>query len=121
MHWFILALDKYFTIKGRAQRKEYWYFYLFMTIGQISLSLADMALIYFAGVSGFPNFLFFLVTIIPALTVCVRRLHDTGRSGWWMLLFAIPIIGTILWIVFCAKDSQPGSNAYGPNPKGIQV
>ena len=118
MNWIANTMENYFTFKGRAQRKEYWYLILLTFIGQTVLTIADIALIYFVGVSAFPNILFFLVTLIPSITVCVRRLHDTGRSGSAMILFFIPIIGFFIWLYFCAQDSQPGDNKYGPNPKG---
>ena len=64
-------------------------------------------------------FIFALVSFIPSLAVTIRRLHDTNRSGWWLLISFIPLIGTIVLIVFLSQDSYPGTNAWGPNPKGI--
>ena len=58
-----------------------------------------------------------LAVLIPGLAVAVRRLHDTGRSGWWLLIGLVPLIGAIVLIVFMATDGEPGDNAYGPNPK----
>jgi uncharacterized membrane protein YhaH (DUF805 family) len=63
--------------------------------------------------------LFVLANILPALAVGVRRLHDTGRSGWWLLIALIPLVGVIVLIIFYVQDSQPGVNKYGPNPKGV--
>ena len=63
--------------------------------------------------------LFYLAALLPGLAAAVRRLHDIGKSGWWMLLALIPIVGPIVLIVFFCLDSQPGDNAYGANPKGM--
>ena len=60
-----------------------------------------------------------LAVLIPGFAVLFRRLHDTGRSGWWWLIAFIPLIGIIVLLVFCCLDSQPGENQYGPNPKGL--
>jgi uncharacterized membrane protein YhaH (DUF805 family) len=59
-----------------------------------------------------------LALLLPSISVCTRRLHDTGRSGWWQLLLLIPLIGLIVIVIFTVQDSQPGDNQYGPNPKG---
>ena len=59
-----------------------------------------------------------MAVFLPALAVAVRRLHDTERSGWWLLLIFLPLIGAIVLIIFLVQDSTPGDNAYGPNPKG---
>jgi uncharacterized membrane protein YhaH (DUF805 family) len=61
--------------------------------------------------------LYNLAVIIPALAVSVRRLHDTGRSGWWLLVGVVPLIGCFILLVFTLQDSDPGDNEYGPNPK----
>ena len=61
-----------------------------------------------------------LAFLLPSIAVAIRRLHDTGRTGWWLLLALIPLIGAIVLIVFYCLDSQPGENEYGPNPKGVQ-
>jgi uncharacterized membrane protein YhaH (DUF805 family) len=62
---------------------------------------------------------FVLATFIPTLAVTVRRLHDTNRSGWWVLLEFVPIVGGLVLLVFMMLDSQPGANRFGPNPKGV--
>lgn len=67
---------------------------------------------------GMLSSLYGLAVLIPSLAVAVRRLHDTGRSGWWWLVSLVPIIGAVVLIIFAAQDSQPGSNKYGSNPKG---
>ena len=65
--------------------------------------------------------LYALVLLLPSLAVGARRLHDTGRSGWWLLIGLVPLIGSIVLIIFFVLDSQPGDNPYGPNPKGMLV
>jgi uncharacterized membrane protein YhaH (DUF805 family) len=67
---------------------------------------------------GVPTSLYSVAVLLPALAVGVRRLHDTNRSGWWLLLYAVPVIGLIVLVVFLAQDSDPAKNRYGPNPKG---
>ena len=121
MNWFLVVLKKYATFSGRAQRAEYWYFLLFSTLIVIALSVID-------GMTGSYNEdtgwgllsgLYSLAVLLPSIAVGARRLHDTSRTGWWLLIGLIPVIGTIVLIVFFAQDSTPGDNTYGPNPKGI--
>lgn len=111
MDWFLLALKQYATFSGRARRKEYWYFVLFYLMVLIGLSLLDALL-------GFDllSTVFVLAMLLPNIAVGVRRLHDTGRSGWWLLIGMVPLLGLVL-IYFLVLDSEPGDNPYGPNPK----
>jgi len=122
MKWFLDALrSKYATFTGRARRKEYWYFVLFYVLAFIVLLVVDGVtgtLDEEAGI-GLLSAIFVLATIIPLLAVTVRRLHDTDRSGWWVLINLVPIIGGIVLLVFTLLDSQPGANRFGPNPKGV--
>lgn len=111
MDWFLLALKQYGTFSGRARRKEYWYFVLFYLMVLIGLSLLD-ALLGF----GLLSTVFVLAMLLPNIAVGVRRLHDTGRSGWWLLIGMVPLLGLVL-IYFLVLDSEPGDNPYGPNPK----
>lgn len=121
MNWFLIALKKYATFSGRAQRAEYWYFVLFYILIFIGLSILDGMTGSFSAESGmgFLGGLFSLALLIPSIAVGARRLHDTGRSGWWLLLALIPLVGAIVLLVFTVQDSTPGDNQYGPNPKGI--
>jgi uncharacterized membrane protein YhaH (DUF805 family) len=116
-----MVLKKYAVFSGRAQRAEYWYFFLFYMIIYIGLSIVEgVTGLYFAEPNiGLLSGIFALGTFIPSLSVGVRRLHDTGRSGWWLLIGLIPIIGVIVLIVFAVQDSMPGENSYGPNPKSV--
>lgn len=120
MNWYIGVLKKYAVFSGRAQRSEFWYFVLFNVIITGVLSWIDRALGATIGSmgTGILSSLYSLAVLIPSIAVGVRRLHDTDRSGWWLLIGLIPIIGWIVLIVFYVQDSQPGENKYGPNPKG---
>jgi len=119
LSWFIAALRKYAVFSGRSRRKEYWFFVLFVVIISIVLSIIDALIGAYDGSSGVGllSGIFSLAVLIPGIAVSVRRLHDTDRSGWWILLGLIPIIGHIILIVFYVQDSTPGTNRYGPNPK----
>ena len=114
MSWYLEVLKKYAVFEGRARRKEYWYFTLFNAIFMALSLLISLVLFDFTFIL---VWIYILATMIPGLAVSVRRLHDTGRSGWLYLLFLIPLVGTILWLVFMAEDGTPGENQYGPNPK----
>lgn len=113
MEYFLGAYKKYADFTGRARRKEFWMFVLFYFIFSIVLGIID-------GIIGVQllGLLFSLGSLIPSLAIGARRLHDTGRSGWWQLLYLIPLIGLIIMIVFLVQDSQ-ADNEYGPNPKSI--
>ena len=117
MDWYIGVLKKYFVFEGRARRKEYWMFTLFNFIISIVLALVDMVI--FGGESGVGilGSLYSLAVLLPGLGVTVRRLHDTGRSGWWILIGLIPIIGWLIMLYFLVTDSDSGANQYGPSPK----
>ncbi|OBX47863.1 DUF805 domain-containing protein [Haemophilus haemolyticus] len=121
MNWYLEVLKKYATFSGRARRKEYWMFTLFQFIAMFILFILEAAI----GLSGELSGVYWLATILPSLAVSVRRLHDTGRSGWWLLISIIPIVGAIVLIIFMCTDSQTGNaldnttgrNQYGENPK----
>ena len=104
----------YATFSGRASRSEYWYWVLFIMIGGIVTLILDHAVFSDSDFSPL-NTIFNLVTFLPSLAVGVRRLHDIGRTGWWVLI-ALTIIGVIVLIVWACQKSDPGPNAYGPEP-----
>ncbi|QRG67199.1 DUF805 domain-containing protein [Brevibacillus choshinensis] len=112
MHWYFDVLKKYVAFSGRARRKEYWMFVLFSVIISLVLSLVENLI----GIPQVLTSIYSLAVLLPSLGVLVRRLHDTGRSGWWFLLAFIPVIGTIILLVFMCQDSKE-DNQYGPNPK----
>ncbi|MNJ56322.1 Inner membrane protein YhaH [compost metagenome] len=113
MDWYLKVLKNYVGFEGRARRTEYWMFILFNFIVSIVLSIVG-ALV---GLDSILAYVYAAAVLLPSLAVAVRRLHDTGRSGWMILLSLIPFIGSIILIVFMCQDSEPGENQYGPNPK----
>ena len=122
MNWYLTVLKKYAQFSGRARRREYWMFYLVNVLIVFCLVFLERLLgILQANGLGLLTGLYILLLILPTLAVGVRRLHDTGRSGWWMLLALVPIIGPIVLFVFSVLDSEPGDNRYGPNPKAVAV
>jgi uncharacterized membrane protein YhaH (DUF805 family) len=119
--WYLEVLKKYAVFSGRSRRAEYWYFVLFNLIVVIVLSLIDTLLGTFNVVQGVGllSGIYGLAVLIPSLAVTVRRLHDIDRTGWWIFINLIPLIGTIVLLVFAVTDGTPGSNRYGPNPKEV--
>lgn len=115
MNWYLDAFKNYATFSGRARRKAYWMFVLFWFIAAIIVGILDNVL----GTNGILGGLYVLGTLLPYLALSIRRLHDIGKSGWWFFIQLVPLIGGIWLLVLYVTDSQPGENAYGPNPKGI--
>jgi len=119
MNWYLEVLRKYAVFSGRARRKEYWFFVLFNIIVSIVLAVVDNIIGTYDAQNGIGLLggIYALAVLIPGIAVSVRRLHDTGRSGWWLLLILVPVIGAIVVLIFMVLDSKPGENEYGPNPK----
>ncbi|WP_297086446.1 DUF805 domain-containing protein [uncultured Draconibacterium sp.] len=113
MNWYLKVLKQYADFNGRARRKEYWMFVLFNMIFGMIAGAADAALGTWGALSG----LYGLAMLIPGIAVGVRRLHDTGKSGWMLLVAFIPVIGFIWLLILLVSDSAPGNNVYGENPK----
>jgi len=113
MNWYLEVLKKYAVFNGRARRTEYWMFFLFNLIIILVLGFVE-GLVGGIGVIGL---LYSLAVLIPGIAVSVRRLHDTDRSGWWLLIVFVPLIGAIVILVFMLQDSRSGQNKYGANPK----
>src|SRR6056300_678601 len=113
MNWYLAVLKKYAVFNGRAQRKEYWMFLLFNIIISLGLTFIEALISISSTISGIYN----LAVLLPGMGVSIRRLHDTNRTGWWLLIGLIPILGAIVLIVFMAQDSQVDENQYGLNPK----
>ncbi|MDO8913046.1 MAG: DUF805 domain-containing protein [Phenylobacterium sp.] len=128
MDLMLQPLRKYADFNGRARRSEYWLFALFVALVQMAAGIlswfvggdlsrdafatpasAVIALIYFG---------FCLYILIPSLAVSFRRLHDSGRTAWWLLLGLIPILGQLVLLIFMILDGTPGDNRYGASPKG---
>ena len=121
MNWYLQALKNYANFSGRARRKEYWYFFLFNFIVAVVLGFIDGMVGTFspeAGI-GLLGGIYSLAVLIPGVAVSVRRLHDTERSGWWLLIALVPLIGAIVLLVFMVQDSKTGSNKFGENPKEL--
>ena len=123
MNWYLEVLRKYATFDGRARRKEYWYFILFNAIAQFILTIIDSVTGSFSPETGIGLLagIYTLAVLIPGIAVSVRRLHDTERSGWWLLVALIPIIGAIVLFIFMVLDSQADENKFGINPKEATV
>jgi uncharacterized membrane protein YhaH (DUF805 family) len=114
MNWYFEVWKKYANFGGRAGRQEYWYFVLFNILANILLGI--LAAIIGAKIGMSLLGLYSLAVVIPSLAVSVRRLHDNGRSGWWLLISLIPAIGPILLLIFLLQGSQESENQYGPRP-----
>jgi uncharacterized membrane protein YhaH (DUF805 family) len=120
--------SKYVTFSGRAPRSEFWWWALFTFIANIVLSGIDIALfghtiVAEGGFTAYTNFsplagIFSLAVLLPSISVAVRRLHDTDRSGWWWWLVLIPLVGIIILIVWWATQGTRGPNRYGEDPLG---
>lgn len=102
---------KYATFSGRARRSEYWNFALFCMLVSMALGMIfpDQTL---------PSSLFSLITFVPNLAVSWRRMHDIGKHGAWSFICVIPLVGTIIFLIWTCRNSESGSNEYGENPKG---
>ena len=119
MKWYFEVLKKYAVFSGRARRSEFWFFTLFNAIALIVLSIIDYAIGTYdvQNSIGILGGIYSLAVLIPSIAVTVRRLHDISRSGWWVLIAFVPIIGGIILLVFTVLDSKPEANVYGVSPK----
>src|SRR4051812_1615154 len=116
MNYYFDVLKKYVVFEGRARRKEFWMFTLISFIISIILAIID-GIIHIRVLGS----LYAILVLLPSIAVGVRRMHDIDKSGWWLLLLLIPIIGWIILLVLACLDSYPGDNKYGPNPKGVSA
>ena len=110
------CFSQYVGFSGRARRSEYWYWTLFAVIvgvvaGIISNAAHTQIISYVAS----------LALFLPGLAVAARRLHDTNRTAWWLLIALVPFVGGVVLLVFMVMDSTPGPNNYGPSPKEVQA
>jgi uncharacterized membrane protein YhaH (DUF805 family) len=115
MSWFLAVVQKYAVFQGRARRKEFWMFYLFLMIFMTAVMILDLI------IGSYPviMILFTLALFVPYLAVTVRRLHDIGKSGAWFFISLIPTIGAIWLLILLATEGTRGDNQYGPDPKGF--
>ncbi|KAB2314663.1 DUF805 domain-containing protein [Betaproteobacteria bacterium SCN2] len=118
MEWFLKAV-KSFSFEGRARRKEYWMFVLIAVIISLVLGFIDGLLgIYSEGAGiGLLGGIFAISILIQSIAVGVRRLHDTGRSGWWLLINLVPFVGWVIVLALMAMEGKRGDNPYGADPK----
>ena len=137
MDWMLMPLRRYAEFTGRSRRKEYWMFFLFVVVVSVVLRILDSALglggsssssmstsgsQIGAGASlhtGVLGAIFIVATLIPSIAVGVRRLHDTDRSGWWLLIALVPFIGGLVLLIFFLLDGTSGPNRFGPDPKHL--
>ncbi|AGH50805.1 MULTISPECIES: DUF805 domain-containing protein [Sphingomonadales] len=135
MEWMLLPLKRYAQFSGRARRKEYWMFVLLLVIVYFVAMALDTALglggsmtryadtapgaasVGFYSNGGVLTIISMLALFLPSLAVAVRRLHDIDKSGWWVLIGIVPLIGSIVLIVFYCLDGTKGPNRFGPDPK----
>lgn len=111
MHWYFAVLQKYAVFEGRARRTEFWVWWLVNSlIGLVGFFFEETDLEWIW-------ILYALATFLPDLGVSIRRLHDTNRSGWWLLIGLIPFIGALILLWFFLQQSDEGENDYGPNPR----
>ena len=124
MEWYLLVWKRYAEFNGRSRRKEYWMFALFNMLVALLVYIPAILLTLAKSWTGIALLALFVVYtlagFIPSLAVGIRRLHDTGKSGWWFLISLIPLAGGIIFLVFMVLDSNPGMNEYGPNPKLVE-
>lgn len=118
--WMTEPLKKYAVFSGRARRAEYWWYTLLILIGTIVLAIVDVAVV---GVEAMDTYgvgpltgLFALATLLPSLGVSIRRLHDLDKSGWWLLLAILPLIGGLILLFWYVQRGTTGDNSYGPDP-----
>ncbi len=111
------GFSNYITIQGRASRSAFWWWALFTLLGSIAMSIVDGAIsgVSFTG-TGMLETLFSLGTLLPSITVAIRRLHDIGRTGWWLLLVFVPVVGWIVLLIFYVTRGNDGANDHGPDP-----
>ena len=119
-YWKKVVLENYANFDGRARRAQFWWYVLANLIISIVLNIIDAVIgLGIGGGVGVLGLIYGLAVLIPGLAVAVRRLHDTDKSGWWILIGLIPIVGIIVLIVFWATDGLPGPNKYGASEKYV--
>lgn len=116
MSWFIKCIRQYADFNGRAHRKEYWMFVLFCFLFAVAARMVDALLFGQNGLEPVSSLLS-LFLLLPSLAAGTRRLHDTSRSAWWLLIALVPVFGVIVLIVFFALPGVERRNRYGPDPR----
>ncbi len=114
--YYVGTLKRYVDFNGRARRREFWMFFLANFVVSMGINILGSAVMN-ASAAQLPGAIYSLAVLLPALSIGARRLHDTGKSGWWLLIALVPLVGAILLIVFWATEGNKGQNSYGPDPK----
>ncbi len=117
MEWYLKVLRNYVGFGGRARRKEYWMFILINLIVAIGIGVVEGVVGLADAGYGPVSLLYMLGVLLPSVAVAFRRLHDIEKSGWWVLINFIPLLGWLVFLYFMVKDGDPGENQYGANPK----
>ena len=115
--WYFAAIKKYAIFNGRSRRTEYWMFVMLNSLFGLGLWLLFLNEL----IGPNPVYIFTALIFVPTLSVTVRRLHDTNRSAWWLLLPLIPVLGELIFLVFMVLEGKPERNRFGPDPKRIGV
>lgn len=108
-------VERYAYFQGRASRPEFWWFALFYFLLNLAVGIVGSAS---DTLWGLLNAIVTLGLLLPSLAVSIRRLHDTDRTGWWILLYLVPVVGTIVLIIFFVQRGTDGHNRFGPDPLG---
>jgi len=117
MEWYLAVLKNYVGFTGRAHRPEYWYFTLFNFLIAMGIAFFERLIGLAGAEAGGPlSGLYSLALLVPSLAVGVRRLHDSGKSGFWLLLLFLPVIGWVILLFFMVLPGEGGTNEYGPVP-----
>jgi len=123
MEWFLMAWTKAADFTGRSRRSQYWYFQLFNVLVFVVLLVFGFLFVKTGGsvqAITVPCAVYSLLSFVPSLSCTVRRLHDTGKSGWWYCISFIPLVGAIILLIFLVTDSDHGWNEYGNSPKSTE-
>lgn len=112
MNWYMEVMRKYAEFSGRATRQEYWMFVLINFLIAFAIGFVEGL----AGSTGVLSLLYALAVFIPSLAVLVRRLHDSGKSGWWVLIAFVPLLGAVVLLIFAVLPSDSAENEFGPHP-----
>ncbi|MCT4708306.1 DUF805 domain-containing protein [Buttiauxella gaviniae] len=122
MDWYFKVLKNYLGFSGRARRKEFWMFILVNLVLTVVLSILDKMLgLRIAGDEGLLTTVYGVLIFLPYWAVQFRRLHDTDRSAWWLLLLLIPLVGWLIILAFNCQNGTPGENEYGADPKRLDT
>jgi uncharacterized membrane protein YhaH (DUF805 family) len=112
------GLRNYATFTGRARRSEFWFFWLFNLLLHMAAAVLDAAIL---GDGTLLNSLVSLGLLLPNVAVSVRRLHDVGRSGWWLLIGLVPLVGIVVLLLWYTARGEEGANRFGPDPRGVPL